>query len=76
MIHKRGGNLGVYPLVPLPGRQDSVRFASDNFKNKNHLTNQICIQKQKDTSVMAYRGVFSIHLEMNGFLERIAGFEN
>ena len=25
---QEGGNLGVYPLVPLPGRQDFVRFAS------------------------------------------------
>ena len=25
--------MGVYPLVPLPGRQDFVRFASDNSPN-------------------------------------------
>ena len=31
VIHKRVETAGVYPLVPLPGRQDSVCFASENF---------------------------------------------
>ena len=30
VIHKRVETIGVYPLVPLPGRQGPVRFSSDN----------------------------------------------
>ena len=40
---KRVETIGVYPLVPLPGRQDSSRFSSDHFPKCEHFVKPVDI---------------------------------